>query len=104
MEKCVGNYLTDVDGNTFLDVFTSIACVGMGYNHPAVLAATKTDLMKRVIATRTDMGVNPPMEYAEITDKAFMQVAPKGMQNFWHANCGTCSVEAAIKHAMIAYA
>lgn len=46
MQKSIGNYVTDADGNQFLDVFTSIACIGMGYNHPNLLEATKTDLMK----------------------------------------------------------
>ena len=35
-ESC-GNYVADVDGNKYLDVFTSISCLPMGYNHPSML-------------------------------------------------------------------
>ena len=34
LQDSIGNYVADVDGNKYLDVFTSIACIGMGYNHP----------------------------------------------------------------------
>ena len=67
MQNCIGNYITDIDGNKFLDVLTSFSCVGMGYNHPALLEAGKTDLMKHTLATRTGVGINPPMEYIELS-------------------------------------
>ena len=100
----MGNYVADVDGNKYLDVFTSIACIGMGYNHPSHLAASKQPLMRHVLATRTGIGINPPMEYEEILQKAFMDIAPQGMTRVCGAMCGTCSVEAAFKLALISYA
>ena len=59
----MGNYVVDADGNQMLDVFTSIACIGSGYNHPSLLEASKSDLMRQVLAVRTGIGINPPMEY-----------------------------------------
>lgn len=104
LDECVGNYIADVDGNKYLDVFTSISCIPLGYNHPKMLEASKSDLMKQVLTLRTGISINPPMQYLEVAQKAFLDVAPKGMNRVCGTMCGTCSVEASIKHAMIAYA
>lgn len=37
-----GNYIVDVDGNTYLDVFAQIASIPVGYNSPQLLALAKT--------------------------------------------------------------
>ena len=66
--------------------------------------ASSSDIMKQVLTLRTGLSVYPPMEYLEIAQKAFMDVAPKGMTRVGGTMCGTCSVEASFKHAMIAYA
>lgn len=57
--------------------------------------------MTKVVATRTGMGLNPPKEFQEIAQKAFMDVAPEGLDNFTAAMCGSCAVEAAYKMIMI---
>jgi len=85
-------------------VFTSIACIGLGYNHPALLETSRSDLMKTFVVNRTGLGINPPKEYAEIHQQAFMDVAPAGMTRCSGAMCGSCSVEAAFKHALISFA
>jgi len=103
MQNSIGNYVSDIDGNQYLDVFTSIACIGLGYNHPALLEVSRSDLMRTFVVNRTGLGINPPKEYMDIHKSAFMDVAPKGMTRSSGAMCGSCSVEAAFKHALIAF-
>ena len=37
MEASRGNYVVDVDGNSMLDMFSHIASLPVGYNHPRML-------------------------------------------------------------------
>ncbi|HMY21719.1 MAG TPA: aminotransferase class III-fold pyridoxal phosphate-dependent enzyme, partial [Polyangium sp.] len=41
--RSLGNYAVDVDGNTLLDVYGHIACVPIGYNHPALMEAFRSE-------------------------------------------------------------
>ena len=104
LQESLGNYIADPDGNKYLDMFTSISAIAMGYNHPSMLEASKSQAMKRIICTRLGLGINPPIEYEELIKDAFMDMAPKGLNRVSAAMCGTCSVEGALKLAFISYA
>ena len=41
--KSHGNYIVDVDGNVLLDVLCSISSQAIGYNHPRLVEAAKSD-------------------------------------------------------------
>ena len=83
---------------------TSVACIGMGYNHPAILEATKSQTFRRLLATRTGVGCAPPKEQRQLVQSAFLDVAPQGLDRVAGAMCGTCSIETAFKHAFICHA
>lgn len=106
MSKSIGNYIADVDGNLYLDVFMNISSTCMGYNHPDVLAVARSEEMVSLVANRTAGGVHPVSEMAELLNKAFFAegVAPAGFNRVATAVCGSTAVEAAFKHAFIAYA
>ncbi len=104
LENSVGNFIADADGNQYLDVYTSIACVGLGYNHPRLLKAAKSDVLRSMLATRLGLGFAPPKEHREFVQRAFLDVAPRDMTRVNTAMCGTCSVETAFKMALICHA
>jgi len=104
LHNSLGNYVADADGNQFLDVMTSVACIGMGYNHPAILEVTKSPTFKRLLATRTGVGCAPPKEQRQLVQSAFLDIAPQGLDRVAGAMCGTCSIETAFKHAFICHA
>ena len=41
----LGNYVADIDGNKYLDMFMAIASIPLGYNHPALLEKTREEVV-----------------------------------------------------------
>ncbi|GMG27085.1 unnamed protein product [[Candida] boidinii] len=39
--KSKGNYIVDVDGNTYLDLYCQVASIPLGYNNPALIETAK---------------------------------------------------------------
>jgi len=87
-----GAWLTDADGNRYLDLFAGIAVVGLGHKHPAPLAAAHAQLDR--LWHVSNLYWTEPMQAlaAKLSDRF------GGAQAFF-CNSGAESVEAAIKWA-----
>ncbi|KAJ9119847.1 hypothetical protein QFC24_005561 [Naganishia onofrii] len=96
-----GNYIVDLDGNAFLDVYAQIASIPIGYNNPDLLKLAKTDLFATMAMNRPALGVFPPGEWKDMV--AFLSVAPKGLNQVFTAMCGSCANETAFKAAFMTY-
>ena len=81
LEKSVGNYLSDCDGNMFLDTVQHISSRALGYNMPKMLELSRSKQMSHFIANRPALGLYPPKNWENLIEKAFMDVAPPGMTN-----------------------
>ncbi|KAJ2610370.1 hypothetical protein H4S08_003644 [Coemansia sp. RSA 1365] len=102
--KCVGNYITDADGNMLLDMYCQIASIPVGYNNPRLLAAAKDPRMGTALANRPALGVFPSVEWAQMLEEAFMRVRPAGMDMVFTSAHGSDANEIAYKAAFMHYA
>merc|ERR1712002_380446 len=102
-EKSYGNYLCDVDGNTFLDCFMQIASIPLGYNHPAILEALRDERNIKTMANRPALGWFPSEDWVDRMRHSMMAVAPPGMTQVFPMMCGTCSNENGIKMMFMRY-
>ncbi|CAK9823196.1 4-aminobutyrate aminotransferase [Anthophora retusa] len=105
-QRSVGNYLADIDGNVFLDMFMQISTLPLGYNHRSILAALSCEGNHRVIANRPALGLFPGLEWPCKIQDTLLQpcVAPKGLSCVFTTMCGACATEHAIQMAFIKYA
>lgn len=101
-EKSNGNYIADVDGNVFLDVYAQIASIPLGYNNPALIETAKSDKMIRAIVDRPALGNFPGKDSQEIIED-LLKIAPKGQNQIWSGLSGADANELAFKAAFMWY-
>jgi 4-aminobutyrate aminotransferase/(S)-3-amino-2-methylpropionate transaminase len=101
-EKSVGNYIVDVDGNTYLDVYAQIASIPLGYNNPALIEVAKSDKMLRAIVDRPAIGNFPGADTKEIID-GLLKIAPPGQDKVWSGLSGADANELAFKAVFMWY-
>ena len=96
-ERGEGVWVTDVDGNIFLDCNAGVAVCSTGHCHPEVVAAIQEQAAKLIHMCGTDFYYRQMPELAEKLDE-IVPVARPTKTHF--ANSGTEAVETALKLAM----
>jgi 4-aminobutyrate aminotransferase len=92
IDSAEGAYVTDVEGETYLDFATGISVVNAGHNHPAVVAAAKEQLDKVWHA-------GGAFRYESLVDAAerVLAVTPPSIDKLFFMNSGAEAVEAGVK-------
>jgi 4-aminobutyrate aminotransferase / (S)-3-amino-2-methylpropionate transaminase / 5-aminovalerate transaminase len=91
-----GATVTDVDGNTFLDLTGGVGCLNVGHSHPRVVAAARDQLER---FGHTDFTIVPYEVYVRLAER-LCELAPiSGATKAAFFNAGTEAVENAIKFA-----
>ncbi|KAK7416422.1 4-aminobutyrate transaminase [Neonectria punicea] len=98
-----GNYIVDVDGNKFLDVYAQIASIPVGYNNSTLIEAAKSPDMISALVNRPAMGNFPSDHWVDILRDGLMKVAPKGLSYIFTAQSGSEANELAYKAAFMLY-
>ena len=92
-----GVWLTDLEGNRYLDCLGSYGVFTLGHRHPKVIAAVQKQLALMPLASKTFL--NKPL--ADLCAK-LAQIAPGDLQYSFLCNSGAEAVEGAIKAARMA--
>lgn len=95
-QKGRGLWITDVDGNEFLDFTAGIAVCATGHCHPEVVGAIKAQADELLHMSGTDFYYTPQIRLAERLAKLVPGKAP---QKVYFGNSGAEAVEAAFKLA-----
>ena len=96
MDRGQGCWVTDVDGNRFLDFTAGIAVVTTGHSHPKVVAAIKAQADRFLHMSGTDFYYAPEIELAERLEARILPGTPARV---FFTNSGAEAIEGAMKLA-----
>ncbi|MFI5281730.1 MAG: acetyl ornithine aminotransferase family protein [Candidatus Dormibacterales bacterium] len=99
MDHGQGCWVTDVDGNTFLDFTAGIAVVTTGHSHPKVVAAIESQAHRFLHMSGTDFYYSSEIELAERLQQKIM---PGTDSRVFFTNSGAEAIEGAMKLARFA--
>ncbi|KAL2105686.1 hypothetical protein VUR80DRAFT_7924 [Thermomyces stellatus] len=102
-DKSSGNYIVDVDGNRYLDIYSQIASIPVGYNNPALIEAAKSPQMISALVNRPAMGNFPSSTWHDILKDGLLRVAPQGLDKIFTAQSGSEANELAYKASFMLY-
>jgi 4-aminobutyrate aminotransferase/(S)-3-amino-2-methylpropionate transaminase len=100
----LGPYAVDVDGNVLLDMFANFALGALGYNHPAVMAVTRSAAFAHASANPTSTPFVTTPAWFDFLEALESRFAPRGMTKVFCVDAGGEGVEAALKAAFIVHA
>lgn len=100
----LGPYAVDVDGNSLLDLFANFALGALGYNHPAILAVTRSAAFAHAAANPTSTPFVTTPAWFDFLEAMAARYAPRGMSKIFCVDGGGEGVEAALKAAFIVHA
>lgn len=92
------------DRKYFLDIYTQISSMPLGYNHPEMLKIFCSESNVKTLINRPALGVFPGHQWPDQLQNVLMSVAPKGLPCITTMMCGSCSNENAFKNIFIWYA
>jgi 4-aminobutyrate aminotransferase len=96
MERGEGCWVTDVDGNRFLDFTAGIAVVSTGHSHPKVVAAIEEQARRFLHMSGTDFYYRSEIELAERLEAKILPGTPAKV---FFTNSGAEAIEGAMKLA-----
>ena len=91
-----GCYLTDVNGDTYLDFVQGIAVNALGHNHPSIVAAIQEQAGNLINASFNLVNYESTLTLA----KELSTVAPDGLSSIFFTNGGAEATDSALKLAM----
>jgi 4-aminobutyrate aminotransferase len=99
MQEGKGCWVTDVDGNRFLDFTAGIAVVTTGHSHPKVVAAIEEQARRFLHMSGTDFYYSSEIELAERLEAKILPGTPAKV---FFTNSGAEAIEGAMKLARFA--
>jgi 4-aminobutyrate aminotransferase/(S)-3-amino-2-methylpropionate transaminase len=91
-----GATLTDVDGNTYIDLTGGVGCLNVGHSHPRVVEAAQEQLGR---FSHTDFTIVPYELYVELAERLIATAPFRAPAKAAFFNAGTEAIENSIKFA-----